>query len=111
MKEKIEASLHREFEPSFLKVTDDSHQHAGHAGNPSGESEGTHFSVEIVSAKFEGKSAVERHRMIYAVTAPFKSIHALAIKAKAVALLLIVLAVSGCTSQAAILKGLLDSGS
>ncbi len=80
-KAKIEAALRQAFQPTYICVTDDSAQHAGHAGNPSGESEGTHFTVEIVSAAFAGKTPLERHRMVYAVTAPFKSIHALAIKA------------------------------
>ena len=81
-KAKIEAALKDAFHPTYLKVTDDSAQHAGHTGNPFGASEGTHFSVEIVSKAFAGKNPVERHRMVYAVTASFKSIHALAIKAK-----------------------------
>ncbi len=82
-KAKIEAVLREAFHPVHLNITDDSHQHAGHSGNPDGLGEGTHYSVEIVSAAFEGKKLVERHRMVYAVTAPFKHIHALAIKAKA----------------------------
>jgi BolA family transcriptional regulator, general stress-responsive regulator len=82
MKEKIEEALKKAFNPEDLQVVDNSHQHAGHAGMPKNLKEGTHFSVNIVSSAFEGKSSVERHRMIYAVTAGFKSIHALAIKAK-----------------------------
>jgi BolA protein len=36
----------------------------GKAGSGSGE---THFKVELVSAAFEGKSLVQRQRMVYQV--------------------------------------------
>lgn len=49
--------------PQHLDVVDDSHKHAGHAGHrPGGQ---THFSVTIVSAAFDGKSRVDRQRMVY----------------------------------------------
>jgi BolA protein len=76
----IEASLRRAFAPVRLSIVDESHKHAGHAGaRPEGES---HFRVEIVSALFEGKSRIERQRMVYAALAePMKTdIHALALK-------------------------------
>ncbi len=69
--------------PESLDVADESHLHEGHAGHrPGGE---THFRVYIVSPSFEGKSRVERHRMVNAVLeAELKgSVHALAIKAQA----------------------------
>jgi BolA protein len=56
--------------------------HEGHAGyRPAGE---THFRVYIVSPAFEGKSRVERHRMVNTtLEAELKgSVHALAIKAQ-----------------------------
>jgi BolA protein len=56
--------------------------HEGHAGyRPGGE---THFNVYIVSPAFEGKSRVERHRMVNTtLEAELKgSVHALAIKAQ-----------------------------
>ena len=71
------------FAPSSLRVVDESHQHEGHAGHrPGGQ---THFRVYIVSPAFEGKSRIERHRMINAtLAAELKgSVHALAIKAQA----------------------------
>jgi BolA protein len=76
----IEANLRRAFAPVRLSIVDESHKHAGHAGaRPQGES---HFRVEIVSAVFEGKSRVERQRMVYAALAePLRTdIHALALK-------------------------------
>ena len=70
-------------DPAHLAVTDDSAQHAGHAGHDSrGES---HFTVEIVSAAFEGKSRVARQRAVNAALSDLlaERIHALAIKATA----------------------------
>jgi BolA protein len=75
--------LREAFLPESLDVTDESHLHEGHAGHrPGGE---THFRVNIVSPAFEGKSRVERHRMVNAtLEAELKgSVHALAIKAQA----------------------------
>ena len=49
--------------PSSLELVDESAQHAGHAGaSPGGN---THWRLTIVSAVFEGKPTVARHRMIY----------------------------------------------
>ena len=61
--EAIERKLTAAFAPSSLVIVDESHRHAGHVGaRPEGE---THFRVEIVSAAFEGKSRIERQRMVY----------------------------------------------
>jgi stress-induced morphogen len=78
---KLEAAL----APTTLHVIDDSSKHAGHAGNPGGGPDAeTHFKVDVVSAAFEGKTAVARHRAIYAALGDdFKAgLHALAIKAR-----------------------------
>jgi BolA protein len=75
--------LRESFMPESLDVADESHLHEGHSGHrPGGE---THFRVYIVSPAFEGKSRVERHRMVNtALEAELKgSVHALAIMAKA----------------------------
>lgn len=75
--------LTQEFVPVRLNVINQSHLHAGHAGdNGSGES---HFRVEIVSARFDGQGRVERHRMVTdALSEHLKGpIHALSIKALA----------------------------
>lgn len=62
-----------------IRITDDSAQHAGHAG----ASAGGHFSVTIVAAAFAGKARVARHRMVYDALADAmqRGIHALAITA------------------------------
>ena len=60
--ERIVRKLREAFSPSQLEVVDDSHHHAGHAGaRPEGE---THFRVRIVAAAFEGKSRIDRHRLV-----------------------------------------------
>ena len=79
----ITNKLREAFHPESLEVKDESHLHAGHAGHrPGGE---THFRVYIVSQAFEGKSRVERHRMINAALSGelAGSVHALAIHARA----------------------------
>jgi BolA protein len=79
----ITNKLREAFAPESLDVSDESHLHEGHAGHrPGGE---THFRVHIVSPAFEGKSRIERHRMINATLAAelAGSVHALAIKAQA----------------------------
>ncbi|THD68328.1 MAG: BolA family transcriptional regulator [Bradyrhizobium sp.] len=78
----ITNKLREAFSPESLDVTDESHLHEGHTGHrPGGE---THFRVHIVSPAFEGKSRIERHRMINATLAAELAghVHALAIKAQ-----------------------------
>jgi len=80
-RDRIAETLTKSFAPERLDVVDESHQHAGHAGHrPGGE---THFRVYIVSQAFEGKSRLERHRMINATLAAELEgpVHALAITA------------------------------
>ena len=77
----IREKLTQAFAPEALDVSNDSHLHAGHASSPgTGES---HFSIKVVSAAFDGKSRLERHRMVNDVLAEELSerIHALAISA------------------------------
>jgi BolA protein len=81
--ELITAKLTEAFNPESLRVSDESHLHEGHSGHrPGGQ---THFRVYIVSTAFEGKSRVERHRMINGILAAelAGSVHALAIHASA----------------------------
>jgi BolA protein len=67
--------------PESLEIVDESARHAGHAGAASG---GGHFIVNIVSAAFEGKNLVQRHRMVYDAVGNMMhtEIHALSIQAK-----------------------------
>ncbi|MEO8524149.1 MAG: BolA family protein [Caldimonas sp.] len=76
----IEMALVAALAPTSLEVQDDSHLHAGHAG----AREGRHFSVNIVSARFQGLSRVARHRLVYDALHSLmpRGIHALAIDAR-----------------------------
>jgi BolA protein len=77
----IEATLRESLKPLHLEVQDDSHLHAGHAG----AREGRHFTVRIVSERFNGLSRIARHRLVYdalQILIP-RGIHALAIEARA----------------------------
>jgi BolA protein len=58
----IRSALTATLQPTSLTIQDDSHAHRNHPGAQSG---GGHFVVNIVSTKFEGKTAVQRHRMVY----------------------------------------------
>ena len=79
----ITEKLTSAFSPQSLNVVDESHLHAGHAGSREGGQ--THYRVYIVSNAFEGKSRVDRHRMINTALAAELAggVHALAIHAAA----------------------------
>ena len=63
--QRIEAKLTRAFSPLTLKVVDESHRHAGHAGaKPEGE---THFHVTLVAEQFAGMSRIQRHQTVHRV--------------------------------------------
>jgi BolA protein len=70
-------------DPVRVELTDESAQHAGHAGwKPGG---GTHWRLTIVSPRFAGQPTVARHRMVYQALGELMQnpIHALAITARA----------------------------
>lgn len=79
--EAIEALLTDAFSPTRLQIKDQSHLHAGHEGAKSG---GGHFDVRIVSDAFDGKRALQRHRMVFEALESMmdSEIHALRITAK-----------------------------
>ena len=76
---RIEAKLRGGLDALHVEVVDESHLHAGHAGAASG---GGHFRAVIVSAHFEGRSSVERQRLVYtALSAEMgRDIHALSMR-------------------------------
>lgn len=83
IRNEIERRLRENFQPEQLAVIDDSEMHRGHAGHDArGES---HFTVEIVSARFAGLSRVECQRAVNRALADLleSRVHALAIKARA----------------------------
>lgn len=77
----IQQKLETAFSPAGLEVVNESHLHSGHAGSPgTGES---HFRVTIKAAAFDGKSGLERHRLVNEALAEELAgkVHALALHA------------------------------
>ncbi|PKI85625.1 hypothetical protein MVES_000473 [Malassezia vespertilionis] len=69
VEESIREKVTHEFAPEQLLVRNDSMKHAHHAamaaqGGGNGE---THFFVEIVSDRFQGKPQIARHRAVNAL--------------------------------------------
>ena len=82
MRDWIDETLRSALAPTHLDVIDESHLHAGHSGaRPGGE---THYRLDIVASAFEGKSRVERHRLVNALMdeAFGRGLHALALRAR-----------------------------
>lgn len=75
LRDKLSAAL----APSVLEIEDDSARHRGHAGAAGG---GGHFHVYVVSAAFDGKGLVARHRLVYEILADEMKgpVHALALR-------------------------------
>ena len=74
--------LNSALSPTRMRLVDDSEQHRGHGGyNPQGES---HFTLEIESEAFAGRSRVERQRMVYKALGELmlERVHALQIRAR-----------------------------
>ena len=78
VKDEIEARLTAAFRPSRLEVINESHRHAGHAGDDgSGES---HFRVTIRAAVFAPMGRVARHRAVHKALGDLNTrVHALAL--------------------------------
>lgn len=77
----LRGALERALSPVHVELIDDSAAHAGHAGARSGG----HYRLTIVATAFEGRSQLERHRMVYAAVASLMNgaVHALNIVARA----------------------------
>ena len=78
--ELIERRLRDALAPLSLKLVDDSHLHAGHAGARDGRG---HFQVRVVSTRFAGLRALARHQLVYRALGDLMQtdIHALSITA------------------------------
>jgi BolA protein len=76
----IESALNAGLDPTDLLVKDQSHLHAGHAGASDGRG---HFEVIIISDRFDEKSRIQRHRMVFDSVGQLMEtdIHALSIHA------------------------------
>jgi stress-induced morphogen len=79
---RLRRALEARFAPQELRIEDESHLHAGHAGAAGGHG---HFRIRIVAEAFRGVPTLARHRQIYAAVADLMQtdIHALAIEALA----------------------------
>jgi BolA protein len=81
MEDRIRDRLQAAFAPDRLEVVNESHRHAGHAGDDgSGES---HFAVVIRAPGLAPLSRVARHRAVHAALGAdiLGTVHALAIDA------------------------------
>lgn len=79
LEQQIRDALQAAFAPATLEVINDSHRHAGHAGDDgSGES---HWKVVIAAPSFGEMSRVARHRAIHTALGPeiIGRIHALSL--------------------------------
>lgn len=80
MAQKIENHIRTATEIEGFKAINDSHKHAGHAGdNGTGES---HFRIEVISASLATLPRVQAHRIIMTAIKPLfdQGLHALSIK-------------------------------
>ncbi len=80
MEQEIRSRLEEAFAPTVLNVVNESHLHAGHAGDDgTGES---HWRLELAASDLQGKSRIAQHRAIHAALGRdvMGTIHALSIK-------------------------------
>lgn len=61
----IQARLTAALSPTTLVIHDHSEEHAEHVAMRGQGYTETHFDIVVVSSKFEGVNAVQRHRMVY----------------------------------------------
>lgn len=76
----IKALITENLEIDHFELINDSHKHAGHAGDDgSGE---THYTLKITSKTFAPHTRVERQRMVMNLLKPAfdKGLHALSLK-------------------------------
>ncbi|MFN6925871.1 MAG: BolA family protein [Tabrizicola sp.] len=78
VKDEMERRLTAAFNPSVLEIVNESHRHAGHAGDDgSGES---HFRIVIRAPALAAMSRVNRHRAVHRALGDLNSrIHAISL--------------------------------
>jgi 5,10-methylenetetrahydromethanopterin reductase len=78
--ERLRERLRRGLDAVHVDVHDESEAHAGHPGAAGGAG---HYQVVVVSARFEGRAALARHRLVYEAVGDLLpvEVHALAITA------------------------------
>ncbi|KAJ2757747.1 BolA domain UV induced protein Uvi31 [Coemansia sp. BCRC 34490] len=67
MEQTIRTAITETFAPTELEIENESHKHRHHVAMRGVQSLETHFRVRIVSDRFDGKTQVARHRMVYAL--------------------------------------------
>lgn len=78
VKDEIEARLTAAFTPDRLEVVNESHLHAGHAGDDG--SGASHFRILIRAAAFQPLSRVARHRAVHQALGDLNQrVHAIAL--------------------------------
>jgi len=83
MDDLIKNLIEEGFKPSHFELINESHKHAGHAGDDgSGQ---THYRLIVVSSEFGGKARIECHRAVMFCLAPAfdKGLHAVSLKLSA----------------------------
>ena len=78
VEDEMKARLSAAFAPELLEIVNDSHRHAGHAGDDgSGHS---HFSIRLRSAALAALPRVARHRAVHAALGDLNTrVHAIAL--------------------------------
>ena len=76
----IERKMKTDLDAIHVEVEDESWKHAGHAGAAAG---GGHFTLVVVSPKFEGLNPLDRRRLVFSVLQSEMQgeIHALTVRA------------------------------
>jgi len=76
----IERKMKTDLDAIHVEVEDESWKHAGHAGAAAG---GGHFTLVVVSPKFEGLNPLDRRRLVFSVLQAEMQgeIHALTVRA------------------------------
>ncbi len=78
VKDEIEDRLTATFHPTVLEVVNESHKHAGHAGDDGSGS--SHFHITIRAEAFAPISRVARHRAVHQALGDLNQrIHAIAL--------------------------------
>ncbi len=62
IRDSLERKIAEALRPKALEIIDESHLHAGHAGARAGGD--SHFKVLIVAEVFDGRSRVDRQRLV-----------------------------------------------
>lgn len=80
MDDLIKRLVEEKLAPSSFELINESHKHAGHAGDDgSGQ---THYKLKVASKSFEGLSRIERQRLVLSLLSEAfdKGLHAISLE-------------------------------